>query len=80
MLKIDTSFFFINLEIMKLNKIYSSIFLIVYILLTLGFRFWLENNYQVGIIPSLLIGLIFLAIPYFMWKKEMINPYGNSTK
>lgn len=65
---------------MKLNKIYSSIFLIIYILLTLMFRFWLESNYQVGIIPSLLIGLAFLAVPYLLWKKEIINPYKDLTK
>lgn len=58
---------------MKLNKFYSSVFLIIYILLSLLFRFWLETNYQVGIIPSLAIGLAFLAVPYFLWKKEVIK-------
>lgn len=60
---------------MKLTNKQSSIVLVGYIFITLGLRFWLETKIMIGIIPSIVLGLICIVPVAYLWKKDIINPY-----
>jgi len=58
----------------KLGKITSDIFIAVYILITLYFRFYIEPLFNGNFFASIFIGLFSLLIIWVLVKIKFLNP------
>lgn len=58
----------------KLSPLASDIFISVYAIITLVFRFKFENDMAVGAIESVVIGLAFLILIWALIKLGILNP------
>jgi hypothetical protein len=57
----------------RLNRKQSLIFTSIYVLITLGGRFYLEEFLQGYYLISIGIGLYFVLLYWALWKKKFIN-------
>ncbi|KAA3612482.1 MAG: hypothetical protein D8M58_20165 [Calditrichaeota bacterium] len=58
---------------MKLNKKQSAIFTAIYVLITLGFRFYIEPLLGGHYLISIGIGLYFILLYWVLLKKRFLN-------
>lgn len=59
---------------LRLNPLVSDIIISIYVLITLYVRFKFENNTQVSIINSVVMGICFLVILWVLIKLKVLNP------
>ncbi len=59
---------------LRLNGIWSDVFISLYAILSLFFRFKMEAEYTVSIANSLVIGLAFILIIWALIKLKFLNP------
>lgn len=58
----------------QLNPIASDIFISIYVISTLYFRFKFENSGNIDPVLSLVLGLSFVAIIWALIKLKILNP------
>ncbi len=59
---------------LKLGPLTSDIIIIIYAVVTLYFRFKLENESNISTVNSLVIGLSFVLIIWVLIKLKILNP------
>ena len=59
---------------LRLNPLASDIIISIYVLITLYLRFKFENNTEVSIMNSLVMGVCFLVILWVLIKLKVLNP------
>jgi len=59
---------------LKLNPLFSDIFILIYVALTLLIRFKLENQVVLNPLLSLFIGFLFVIIIWGLIKIKFLNP------
>lgn len=58
----------------QLNPLTSDILISVYVVVTLYFRFKLENNTDVSFLNSIVMGISFVVIIWVLIKLKILNP------
>lgn len=58
----------------QLNPLASDIVISIYIVVTLYFRFKLENNTDVSFLNSIVMGVSFIVIIWVLIKLKILNP------
>ncbi|MCF8272757.1 MAG: hypothetical protein K9I95_02900 [Flavobacteriaceae bacterium] len=58
----------------QLNPLTSDILISIYVVVTLYFRFKLENNTEVSFINSMVMGVAFVVILWALIKLKILNP------
>ena len=58
----------------KINGLTSDIIISVYVVVTLYFRFKLENENPTGVLESVVMGLCFVTILWVLIKLKVLNP------
>ncbi|TYP96277.1 hypothetical protein C7447_10827 [Tenacibaculum adriaticum] len=59
---------------LQLSPLVSDIFICIYILVSLFFRFYFESKTDVGPINSIVIGASFVVIIWSLIKLKILNP------
>ena len=59
---------------LKLGPLTSDIIIVIYAVVTLYFRFKLENESNISTVNSLVIGLSFVLIIWVLIKLKILNP------
>lgn len=59
---------------LKLGPLTSDIIIVIYAVVTLYFRFKLENESNISTVNSLVIGLSFVLIIWVLIKLQILNP------
>ena len=58
----------------QLNPLASDILISIYVVVTLYFRFKLENNTDVSFLNSIVMGVSFIVIIWVLIKLKILNP------
>jgi hypothetical protein len=58
----------------QLNPLASDILISIYVVVTLYFRFKLENNTEVSFLNSVVMGIAFIVILWALIKLKILNP------
>jgi hypothetical protein len=58
----------------QLNPLTSDILISIYVVVTLYFRFKLENNSEVSFLNSMVMGVAFVVILWALIKLKILNP------
>lgn len=58
----------------QLNPLASDILISIYVVVTLYFRFKLENNAEVSFLNSIVMGISFVVIIWVLIKLKILNP------
>lgn len=59
---------------LQLSPLVSDVFICIYILVSLFFRFYFESKTDVGTINSIVIGASFVVIIWSLIKLKILNP------